>query len=191
MNSFPQGILVEKQGAPGLYYELEFRLATGEALAVFYQWSRQVENDPLGELFEPDTSSGKKYEFLLILRALRHVHYNPVSPADFASGLVAREIKTGQGDIVRRNDLVRGKIVDPSWNAASQTCLAIAPGMDEQLYVLLATDLGNVVISHKALQAELAVPAAQLAPGGYLEWKQGRIDLLAVTHVWNAEEEVR
>jgi hypothetical protein len=184
VTSFTQGTLENKQGSYGVYYETQFRLSNGQIIPVFYAHPKGEFNDPdpISELLEPETSIGAIYEFVIIIGVLRSITYSPVIPDGPSFDLVTTEIKSGQS-VIKRNDLIRGKVLDPSWDLANLHYQAITtPRMYEQRYVLLETGIGNVVISHKALQAEEeeAGLIERVVAGGYLEWKQGRMDILAI-----------
>ena len=182
MANFPRGTITEKQGTSGIYQEIEFRLSQGQTIPVFYASAGEDgEEDPISELLESEISSEAVYSLLLIIRVLHRVTYGPVIPHGTLFNLVTKEIQSDRGDVIKRNDLVRGKIVDPAWDATSLSYQAIAtPRLYEQRYTLLETEIGYVVINHAALQKELSIPLDQITPGGYLEWKIGRIDLLAI-----------
>lgn len=189
MAAFIEGTLESRDGSYGVYYETQFRLANGQIIPVFYAHPRGEfrDPDPISELLEPETSLGALYDLLIIIGVLRSITYSPTIPDGTSFDLVPKEIKSGQS-VIKRNDLLRGKVLDPSWDLANSHYQAIAtPRMYEQRYVLLETGIGNVVISHKALQAEEEGLITQMVVGGYLEWKQGRMDLLAIIAKHEAE----
>jgi hypothetical protein len=181
MRTFLSGILIAREGAYGIYYEISFRLSNGQIIPLFYSNPREEdEDDPMSEQLQPETALNAFYELLIVINILRHVTYYPITPVDITFDLVTEEISTS-GTTVKRNDLLRGKIIDSSWDAASLHYEAIAtPKLYEQRYVLLETGVGSLVVSHKTLQEELDIPLEQIVPGGYLEWKIGRLDLLAI-----------
>jgi hypothetical protein len=181
MGTFISGTLVERQGASGIYYETSFCLPNKQIVPIFYHNPRgEDEDDPISEQLEPEAALNAFYELLVVVSVLRHVTYSPIIPSGTTFDLVTKEINVG-GNTVKRNDLLRGKVIDPSWNTASLHYQAIAtPKMYERHYALLETGIGNVVVSHKALQEELDIPIEQIVPGSYLEWKVGRLDLLAI-----------
>lgn len=189
MTAFIRGTLESRQGSYGVYYETQFRLLNGQIIPVFYAHPKGEfrDPDPMSELLEPDTSLGAMYELLIIIGVLRSITYFPVIPDGISFDLVTKEIKSGQS-VIQRNDLQRGKVLDPSWDVTNLRCQVIAtPRIYEQRYVLLETGIGNVVISHKALQAEQDGLLDRITTSGYLEWQQGRMDLLAVIAKREAE----
>lgn len=173
---FVQGIL-HVQEEP-YRNELDLRLPGGETLFLFYQRPRELrdtEEDALDALFE----SGKFYELLVTVRA-RQMTYSPTILPGTRFELVVRE-EQGPMGVVTHHEVLRGTVLDPTWDAARQPYQAIAtPRLYEQRYVLLETAVGNVVISHGTLQRALPLSPEDLTIGGYLEWPPSRFDVLAI-----------
>ena len=77
--------------------------------------------------------------------------------------------------------MVQGVILDLDWDAASQQYLAVAgPVVYTRRFILVETAIGQLVLSYQDVQEQLGEQAAQLAPGGYLQWEPARLDLLAI-----------
>ncbi len=176
MDSFVQATLEDKQGEYGIYQELHFRFPDGATVFVFYEGQEHDSNiDPVSD----HLLVGKAYNMLITVR-VRHPTYAPVTPPNATFKLVTKEIASGR-NIIRRNDLLQGKVLDPFWDASSQTYQAIAsPRVYDQRYVLLETAIGKVVVSRKHLEEDLGAQTEQIAAGGYLEWEPSRLDLLAI-----------
>lgn len=183
MSDFVQGIL-SVQEEP-YRNELELRLPDGEIIPVFYQKSREEQKeDALDALLE----SGKPYELLLVVR-IRDIRYTATMPRETILQLVSKEFKGANG-VFKRNDIIQGKVLIVSWNASSLHYQGIAtPKIYQRTYMLLETAIGKIVVDHKALQEGLHMPATDCAPGGYLEWKPARLDLLAIIHKRDSEEQ--
>ncbi len=171
------GVLEEKQGEYGDYYDLKLRLPTGQIIPVFYDCPRDVEleNDQISAQLDIGTS----YEMLIIVR-INHVKYTPTVPPDVSFELAPKEFRIGQ-TVVTRNDILGGKVLDPFWNIARQEYLAVAtPKIYERHYVFVETAIGNVIINYKTLEEDLGEQAKEIATGGYLTWEPSRLDLLAI-----------
>jgi hypothetical protein len=77
--------------------------------------------------------------------------------------------------------LLPGKVIDLSWDANKLHYQAIAtPRIYEQQYLLLETEIGNVVVSQKELQENLPIPIEDITTGSYLQWAPSRLDVLAI-----------
>ncbi len=177
--SFVQGVPEEKLGDYGNYYDLKLRLLTGQIIPVFYNCPREIE--PENDQISAQLEVGASYEMLIIVRA-NYVKYTSILPPDVSFELVPKEFKVEQM-VVTRNDISGGKVLDLSWQAASQKYLAIAtPKIYERHYVLLETAIGNVIINYKVLEEDLGEQAKEIAVGGYLTWGPSRLDLLAIIH---------
>ncbi len=174
---FVQGILRVKEEP--YRNELTLVLPDGETLFLFYLPPREMRNpeeiDPLDVLLE----TGKYYEFLIIVR-VRGINYSPTIPPGTSFKLVPKE-RVGLTGIFKHNELLQGTVLDPSWEAAHLRYQAMAtPTIYNQRYVLLETSVGNVVISHAALQKVSHLPLEEIAIGGYMEWPHSRLDVLAI-----------
>jgi hypothetical protein len=177
MNTFVQGVLVVQEEP--YRNELNLGLTNGETLFLFYQQPREArkkgEDDQLDALLE----SGKFYELLIIVR-VRHVTYTPTISPETSSEPVRKELQESTSKH-KHKVLLQGKVIDLSLDANKLHYQAIAtPRIYEQQYLLLETEIGNVVVSHTELQENLPISIEDIAVGSYLEWAPSRLDVLAI-----------
>ncbi|MDQ2903621.1 MAG: hypothetical protein M3Y81_08720 [Chloroflexota bacterium] len=156
--------------------ELDLVLSDGETLFLFYEQPWEIKNPEEFDTFDALLESGKYYELLIIVRVLRSITYSPTVPPGTSFKLVPKE-REG----FKHNELLQGTVLDPSWDAAHLRYQAIVTSkIYNQRYVLLETSVGNVVISHAALQKVSQLPLEDIAIGGYMEWSPSRLDVLAI-----------
>jgi hypothetical protein len=174
MTSFVRGILEEKLCEYGAYCNLVFRLADGVTIPVFDSAPRGS-IVPLSAQWAIDT----EYQLLLKVRA-EHVTYFSTVPPGTVFGTVTQEFQVG-GEVFHQTKITQGKVIDPFWDATQHTFQAVvSPRVYKQVYVLVETAIGNVLVSRDDIASDLGEQMQQLAVGGYLEWEQGRIDLWAL-----------
>jgi len=174
MTSFAIGILEEKTCEYGSYCHLEFRFADSVTIPVFNSAPRGS-TVPLSAQW----TVGTEYHLLLKVRA-EHVKYFSTVPAGTVLGTVTQEFQAG-GKVFQQTNIARGKVLDPFWDATEYTFKAVvSPGVYKQVYVLLETAIGNVLVSRNDIASDLGEEIQQLAVGNYLEWEPGGIDLWAL-----------
>jgi hypothetical protein len=174
MTSFVQGILEEKTCEYGSYCKLVFRLADSVTIPVFNSAPRGS-SVPLSAQW----TVGTEYHLLLKVRATHVTSFSTV-PAGTILGTVTEEFQAG-GKIFQQTNIAQGKVLDPFWDATEHPFQAVvSPGVYKQVYVLLETAIGNVLISRDDIASDLGEQVQQLTAGSYLEWEPGRIDLWAL-----------
>lgn len=174
MASFVRGILEAKTCEYGSYCNLVFRLADGVTIPVFNSAPRGS-NTPLSAQW----TVGTEYHVLLRVRVER-ITYLPEVPAGTVFSTMTEEFQTG-GKVLRQTNINQGKVLDPFWDATEHTFQAVASQrVYKQVYVLVETAIGNVLVSRDDIASDLGVQMQQLAAGGYLQWEPGRIDLWAL-----------
>ncbi|HEU5380952.1 MAG TPA: hypothetical protein VFV38_36475 [Ktedonobacteraceae bacterium] len=136
---------------------------------------------PLAAQMSVNTS----YHLLLMVNAL-HPTCSPQMPAQATLDVEYRDeqfISAHEQERFIAAYILEGRVINPSWDAASQQYQAITdlPWFYRERYVLLETAIGHVVISHRQLERSLsAQQIAQILAGGYMEWSPSRMTLLAL-----------
>jgi hypothetical protein len=80
------------------------------------------------------------------------------------------------------SEFIYGKISDLHWTIAKlpeelQQALA---DLQNEIYLLLETDIGHLIINHMYVNECLGEQATQLTVGEYITWKPPHLDLLAI-----------
>lgn len=149
MDEFVKGILDRNED--GATYEsivydrvLTVRHLRGRLLSVF---------DP--EAISDGLPVDKIYEMLLQPLIPISAHYSPMQPSDLESSEWM------------------GEVIALRWQAVGRTFRRAIPNVYEREWMLLATPLGQVLVSRGSIDAQIAV-------GGYIRWRESRLDLVAV-----------
>lgn len=156
MGEFIKGVLVENEAGAifeGHVYDrfLKLRLLDGQILDVF---------DQPGSYGPISTglSIGEIYEMVLItLPVPRSVQYFPTIPLTLTS-----EIGFWQGEVI-----------EPRWIVTERNYKSIHKHLSNREWMLLATNRGQMLMNPASIQALVST-------GGFVQWQNMRLDLLAV-----------
>ena len=162
MNEFVTGVLeLNEVGATDGHtvYDrwLTLRLANGTAIEIFDD-----------QLISTDLVVGQMYDLVLIVAVPWEIRYLPSPPPHI-------DLKA-----LEQNYVVRGVVLDPYWQATERRYRYMTAGFYKRVSVLLETAIGRLLVSRRNLEKDMQGPAEQVATGGYLEWMESRLDLLAV-----------
>jgi hypothetical protein len=187
MSTFVHGMIVEQEGAYGYYYEMKLRVPTGHVLPLNYdndydtskasnEEEEETANDPMSDLLEV----GGTYELLTVMQ-VRHLTFQPSVPPGTIFKVETNVIERA-GSIIKFDEVRQGKVLDPSWNVASQEYLAISlhATIYQKRYVLLETAIGKLLVNYRDIQSELGEQGKQVTVGSYLQWQNAELILLAI-----------
>jgi hypothetical protein len=177
MNMFVTGVLERNEvGATDGYtiYDrwLTLRLSNGIALRIFDD-----------ELISSDLEVGQTYDMILIIAVPRTIHYLPSPPPNTDLEAIEHEVvesRATPGTFLERTYVVRGTVLDPSWQAPQLEYRCMVPDFYDYEAVLVQTAIGRILLSRTSIEDNMEGLTEQVTLGGYLEWERSRLDLMAV-----------
>jgi len=177
MNTFVTGILERNEvGATDGHtiYDrwLTLRLSNGIALRIFDE-----------ELISTDLEVGQTYNMILVVAVPDTIRYLSAPPENVDLESIDREVvelRGSEGEFVEYTYVVRGTVLEPSWQAPQRVYRCMVPYFPEFAAVLVQTAIGRVLINHLDIEEDMEGSLEQIKVGGYLEWEHSRLSLLAV-----------
>ena len=177
MNTFVTGILERNEvGATDGHtiYDrwLTLRLSNGIALRIFDE-----------ELISTDLEVGQTYNMILVVAVPDTIRYLSAPPENVDLESIDREVvelRGSEGEFVEYTYVVRGTVLEPSWQAPQRAYRCMVPDFYDYEAVLVQTAIGRILLSCTSIEDNMEGLAEQITSGGYLEWERSRLDLMAV-----------
>jgi hypothetical protein len=177
MNTFVTGVLERNEvGATDGHtiYDrwLTLRLSNGIALRIFDD-----------ELISSDLEVGQTYDMILIVAVPWVIHSLSSPPTNTDLEAIDREVvesRVTPGIFLERTYIVRGTVLDSSWQAPQRAYRCMVPDFYDYEAVLVQTAIGRILISRTSIEDNMEGLAEQITSEGYLEWEHSRLDLMVV-----------
>jgi hypothetical protein len=135
------------------------------------------------ELISTDLEVGLTYDMILVVAVPDTIRYLSAPPENVdldAIDCEVVELRGSEGAFIEYTYVVRGTVVEPSWQAPQCAYRCMVPYLPEFSAVLVQTAIGRVLINHLDIEEDMEGSIEQIEIGGYLEWEHSRLSLLAV-----------
>ena len=162
MNGFVTGVLEQNE------------VGATDGHTVYDRWLRlRLKNEVVIEIFDDqlistDLEIDQEYSMSIVVAVPWELKYFATSPTDVNVSLM------------EHNDIVRGIVLDSSWQVPAQDYSRMTENFQKRVYLLLETAIGQVLMSRRTLERYAQEPIEHVETGGYLEWEPSRLDLLAI-----------
>jgi len=130
---------------------------------IYNRWlSLRLKNEGVIEIFDDQLPStnleiNQEYSMNIAVAVPWELKYFATPPLDIDVSLM------------EHNDIVRGIILNPSWQVPERAYSRMTENFQKRVYLLVETAIGQVLISRRALERYAQEPIEHVETGGYLE----------------------